>query len=578
LGLPKCEKIFDKKSKEDTMKKGGLPAGKWHFKKGRRKMVRDWFVKKLRADKNPVSHLVGAIFLVLMLPVCCAYAGVSPTVEWNEWCEVSPTISADVTCAENVQGMTELYVGTEEGLYRTINAGRDWQRQILPSGNFEIRDISLTSESIIIATKRGIYIKEETSDWRCLLSLKNITGITVADGNGERAVFAWRGKELFLITRAGWKCIGPELLKHDISDVLCRDGILFAASGRDIFVSSEKDKIWKKYSLPGMGDFLESEDIPDEGEECGEEEPRGSDIRHLSFFENGKILAAARDGIYVFDEGRRFLRQYARETFLFGDIRRASYFGKHFFAADGNTVYKYAEKTKSWDVFFRKTLPGEISALMEGLDEKGRSLIWVASGRYLYKRSLDLFFEMEENLDVKRFNIFPKETIPSINCVHKMAIDYAEVSPEKIKAWRRRAKWKAILPKCSVGFSESIDENIEIYKSASTAYVVTGPEEKGADWDIGLSWDFSELIWNSSETTIDIRSKLMVQLREDILEDVTRLYFERKRLVLEITNMQESPFEEGETVDKISEKMMRVEELTAHIDALTGGKFSEEIN
>lgn len=541
-------------------------------------MVRNWFVKRLRADKKPVLHLVGAIFLVFMLPVYYAYAGGATVVEWNEWCEVSPVISADITCAENVQGMVELYVGTEEGLYRTINAGRDWERQTLPSGNFEIRDIVLTPGSIVIATKRGIYAKEETSDWRCLLNLKNITGITVADGNGERAVFAWRGKELFLIKRAGWKCIGPKLLKHDISDVLCRDGLLFASSGRDIFVSSEKDKNWKKYSLPGVSDLLESEEIQDGNEEYVEEEPWVSEIRHLSFFENGKILAVARDGIYVFDERKRFLRRYARETFSFGDIRRASYSGKHFFAADGSAVYRYAEKTRSWDVFFRKTFSGEISALMEGLDEKGRSLLWVASGKHLYKRSLDLFFEMKENPASKRFNIFPEEIMPSIKCVHEMAIDYAEVSPEKIKAWRRRAKWKAILPKCSVGFSESIDENIEIYKSASTAYVVTGPEEKGVDWDIDLSWDFSEMIWNSSETTIDIRSKLMVQLRGDILEDVTRLYYERKRLVSSITNTRENSFgEERYKMEDISGKMLRVEELTAHIDALTGGKFSEAI-
>ncbi|MBL7072477.1 MAG: hypothetical protein ISS33_01705 [Candidatus Omnitrophica bacterium] len=539
-------------------------------------MARNGFTKRLKPVRKPLFHLVGGIFAVFMLPVSYAYAGLPAAVEWNEWCEVSPAINAEITCVENIQGMTELYVGTEEGLYRTENAGRDWQRQMLPHGNFEIRDIVLTDGSLFIATKRGVYAREETSLWRCLFNLKNIAGITVGDADGERNVFAWCGKDLFLIKRAGWKRIGPKFLKYDISDVLCRGGVVFVSSGRDIFVLSEKGEIWKKYGLPGVSDLSESEEISDDDVyiEEGSEIP---EIRHLGFFEKDKIFAAVRDGIYVFDGRGKFLKQYARETFSFGDIQRVLYSGKHFFAADDNAVYRYAEKTKLWDVFFRKTFPGEISALMEGLDEKGRPLLWVASGRNLYKKSLDLFFEIEETLAPKRFHIFPKEITPSINCVHEMAIDYAEVSPEKIKAWRRRAKWKAILPKCSVGFSESIDENIEIYKSASTAYVVTGPEEKGVDWDIGLNWDFSELIWTSSETTIDIRSKLMVQLREDILEDVTRLYFERKRLVSEIVNIRENSFEKEAMTDRISEKMLRVEELTAYIDALTGGKFSEEI-
>nr|BDD44718.1 hypothetical protein 23 [bacterium] len=66
--------------------------------------------------------------------------------------------------------------------------------------------------------------------------------------------------------------------------------------------------------------------------------------------------------------------------------------------------------------------------------------------------------------------------------------------------------------------------------------------------------------------------KLLVQLRDEILEEVTRLYFERKRLVSEL----------GAEADKnskkiLSEKKLRIDELTAYIDALTGGKFSEAL-
>ena len=60
----------------------------------------------------------------------------------------------------------------------------------------------------------------------------------------------------------------------------------------------------------------------------------------------------------------------------------------------------------------------------------------------------------------------------------------------------------------------------------------------------------------------------MVQLRCDILEDVTRLYFERKKIVLELERSIGRK-------DKVSfEKQIRMEELTAYIDALTGGGFS----
>ena len=78
-------------------------------------------------------------------------------------------------------------------------------------------------------------------------------------------------------------------------------------------------------------------------------------------------------------------------------------------------------------------------------------------------------------------------------------------------------------------------------------------------------------MWNDVQTNIDIRSKLMVQLRDEILEDVTRLYFERKRLLAELSETR------PEDTQKLREKRLRVEELTAHIDALTGGRFSDAL-
>ena len=156
----------------------------------------------------------------------------------------------------------------------------------------------------------------------------------------------------------------------------------------------------------------------------------------------------------------------------------------------------------------------------------------------------------------------------SIIEVQRMAIEYAEVSPEKIKGWRERAKWKALMPKISMGFSESDDDNVEIYKSATTSYVVAGPREVNKDWDMSVTWDLSDIIWSGDQTTIDVRSKLMVQLRDDILEEVTRLYFERRRLLEEIRIAEVS------SGKSIPGKKIRTEELAAYIDAFTGGGFS----
>jgi hypothetical protein len=90
------------------------------------------------------------------------------------------------------------------------------------------------------------------------------------------------------------------------------------------------------------------------------------------------------------------------------------------------------------------------------------------------------------------------------------------------------------------------------------------------DWSVNVSWDLGDMIWSTDQTSIDARSRLMVQLRDDILNEVTQLYFERRRLQIELLT---SP---PKNIQHRLNKQLRLQELTAGIDALTGGWFSEK--
>ena len=107
---------------------------------------------------------------------------------------------------------------------------------------------------------------------------------------------------------------------------------------------------------------------------------------------------------------------------------------------------------------------------------------------------------------LKRF-----EGEPSISDVQEAAIKYAEVHPDKIKEWRDAARKKALLPNVSVG----LDRYVTDYWHWDSG---TNPDtlQKGKDavsWDVTMTWDMGELIWNNDQTSIDTRSKLMEQLR-----------------------------------------------------------------
>ncbi len=163
---------------------------------------------------------------------------------------------------------------------------------------------------------------------------------------------------------------------------------------------------------------------------------------------------------------------------------------------------------------------------------------------------------------------FPHE--PTIAQVREVAIRYAEVQPEKIARWRQQAHWKALLPTFSVDYDRN--QNTYIASSVTTtgtrAFKTDDPSKKAG---LSLKWNLGDLIWNSDQTSIDARSRFTTQLREDLVDEITRSYFERRRLQL---NALMEPSTDPKTQ---VEKELRLQELTAMLDGLTGGWFSNQL-
>jgi len=158
---------------------------------------------------------------------------------------------------------------------------------------------------------------------------------------------------------------------------------------------------------------------------------------------------------------------------------------------------------------------------------------------------------------------------PNISDIQEAAIKYAEVHPDKIKEWRGAAGKRALLPNVSVGMDRYVTDYWHWDSGTNPDTLQKGKDAVG--WDVTMTWDMGELIWNSDQTSIDTRSKLMVELRDDIMNEVTRTYFERRRLQIELLTSPPKDFKAS------LEKELRLQELTADIDALTGGYFSKQL-
>jgi hypothetical protein len=202
-----------------------------------------------------------------------------------------------------------------------------------------------------------------------------------------------------------------------------------------------------------------------------------------------------------------------------------------------------------------------------GLDKQGN--LYAACNKGLFKARIN---NSSLNTGVNTIALYYKDE-PKINEVQAAAIKYAEVEPEKISRWREKAAKKAFLPKLSASVNRDTSD-LWHWESGSTTKTGDDVLIRGRDtvgWDVTLTWDLGEVIWNEDQTSIDVRSRLMVELRDDILDEVTKLYFERLRVKMELDNLS------IEDRKKRLEKELRLEELTASLDALTGGYFSRRI-
>ncbi len=165
----------------------------------------------------------------------------------------------------------------------------------------------------------------------------------------------------------------------------------------------------------------------------------------------------------------------------------------------------------------------------------------------------------------------PLRDEPSIVELHRAAVRYAEVEPNKITNWRRQAAIKALLPEVSVGYDKDVDSTVTSSTSSGKTSYTIGPDDTSYGWDFSVKWDLGDLVYNDDQTSIDSRSKLMVQLRNDVLEQLNTAYFERKKLQKQLDKIPDK------TSEAYLEREIKIEELTAQIDGLTGGYLSRNI-
>lgn len=493
-------------------------------------------------------------------------------------------------------------------------AQQDWRRLYVSTGNNDVRGATIdirNDKFIMVMSSAGLFQVNISSP---LLSSKRILGEPVNEifTRGER-ILAATDRGLFSSNNNGnnWLRENTEAAVYDIS---AEDDRYLLASDKGIFVRSLDEPVWqrfpgslgrekvlrllvsengffamtrhdlyfinadhalgiKAFSL-GMG----SEDGTDVETEDERTLPAGWENELVDVFMGYEgLYLAARHGIYISQDGGTTWREFRWPGNISGIISSVvSITGE-----DGREIVCFSSSKG-----VACGHEGAVKNLYAGMDEidvvrlsilRERGLI-AATRRGVY--IIDDVTSTLKNNDPTNyapqciFKDYPRIEAefsfePSVRQVQVMAVDHAEADKSKIDAWRRQARVKALVPDLSIGVDRASGELLH-WDTGSNPDVL----QKGrsySDWDVRLTWKLSDMVWSSDQTAIDSRSKLMVELREQVIDQVTRIYFERRRLQVELSACSYADSGERMAAE------MRVAELTALLDGYTGGAFSRLI-
>ncbi|MBI5051023.1 MAG: hypothetical protein HZC11_09205 [Nitrospirae bacterium] len=466
---------------------------------------------------------------------------------WEEVLSFRGTGNTVNSIAVNPLKTNVIYAGTEEGLYSSTDHGNSWKKIFSGVGDlkgsvFSIAVSPANSEVIFIGTKSGIFWTQNSgADWK---KGRNLPADSIVSS------------------------IGIDYAKPDI---------IYTVTERGLYKSTNSGADWTRI----LENFNEESSVEEynisnqiENSEVSEISAGKAKLRSIAIApQDTKILyLGTSKGLLVSSDSGLTWKTLSTSGLISRDIRHILITPSepdNVYAATSRGVFRYSKASESWKELYKGLTSVDIRFLASITNSP--TTLWAVTKKGVFK-TYAMTSSMTESKETEKSEVISAfDNEPAIEEIQKAAIRYAEVHPEKIEGWRKAAAKKAWLPDLSLGYNKGRDWQSSKYYSSGTYWGDDVTRGRDYDWSVSFTWELGDLVWNDDQTSIDTRSRLMVQLRDDVLNEVTRLYFERRRLQME---MLLSP--PKDIKDKL-EKDLRFQELTADIDALTDFYFSKRL-
>jgi len=349
---------------------------------------------------------------------------------------------------------------------------------------------------------------------------------------------------------------------------------LFIASENTLHLALSENTARPILDLSQSGTDLAEQEIDDP---LSLEDPLSYDLKIHDLIASKRntqeLFLATKKGVFRSLDGGHRWEPLSRSGLQSISVQQLAYASKtdRLYAATPRGIYAYEASAQRWSALFEGLARNE--ALSIAVVNEAKLIAITKDGFVQYPlegltpeggTTLRLYQPSEETLSLFKELISLE---PSAREIHQHVIRYADVTNSKIKRWHALSRIAGLLPSFSFGKSMNRNDSVTTYSGK----YITGPEDVSKSWDADVSWDLGDMVYSSDQTSIDSREKMMVELRNDLLSEATRIYYERRRLQIDLVFT--SPASEQEHL----ENLLRLDELSSLLDGMTDGFFSQQL-
>jgi hypothetical protein len=165
---------------------------------------------------------------------------------------------------------------------------------------------------------------------------------------------------------------------------------------------------------------------------------------------------------------------------------------------------------------------------------------------------------------------------PGIGAVHAATLRYLDLQPERMRGLQAGLDRRGWLPSLSLRLAAARDkswgrDDDQSFTSGAMRNLRDRDKERNLDLEasVVMSWDLGALAFDDDAIDISREHRLIVSLRDNVLDEINQMYFERRSLLEKLDSRS--------AADPEAHQMsLRAAELAAGLDAWTGGWFSAQ--